>query len=102
MIGLIDRADVYTATDSGYTVLDETGVPCRLLTIPALQPEGAGREEQVMRKRLLLGPDTVLPGDCQVEIASERWNVVPHTSEGARGPAGTVLYRRCDVVRALA
>lgn len=102
MIGLDQTAIVYTEAPvtGAFTVVAKSGLRCRLAHVRGggSQPE---RAELAALRNMLWEPDYVLPETAQVEVDGIRWNPVPGTFGAMRGPSGTVLYRRCDVVRAL-
>lgn len=103
MIGLDQTLDIYTAAASGaYTVAGTAGVACRLALVPTdTTPTGTDRAELASTRRLLWDAAVTLAETAQVEVDSVRWNVVPGTLAAVRGPNGSVIYRRCDVVRAV-
>ena len=103
MLGLIDTATVLTrhGTTGAYTVQSTATLKCRVCHLAA-GAAGASeeREEMAARRMLLFDPSYTMPDYAQVVIGAERWNVVQGTAIAARGPSGTVIFRRVDVVRA--
>ena len=103
MIGLVDSCDVYTAAvDTGaFTVQAKSGLACRLCHLDQSAHDAADdRAEGVRRRMLMYDRSYAMPAHCQVEIAGQRWSVVEGTADGRRGPMGTVVFNRCEVVEA--
>lgn len=103
MFGLNKTATIYTphASTGAYTVTAKTGLRCRL-AIRAINASAAAaddREEMVGARRLLWDEAYTMPSNAQIEIDSERWNVVPGTIDSMTDLGTTVLYRRCEVVK---
>lgn len=100
---LIDTATVYTPAVSGgaWTVTAQASLKCRLShsSLPGAAL-GDFREEAGGQHILLWDPTYTMPSDAQLLISSERWNVVEGTQRALRGPMGTIVFRRCLVVRA--
>ena len=105
MIGLNKTAVVWTphATTGAYTVSAKTGLRCRLALRPAQAPDANSqpRAELIGERRLLWDEAYTMPSNAQVEIDSERWNVQPGTIDSLGDLGSTVVYRRCDVVKAV-
>ncbi len=102
MIGLVDTAVVYTPTATGYTDVANAALPCRLALVATdTAATGQDRTELASTRRLLWGPDYLMPENAQIEVDGERWNVRPGTLAAVRGPSGNVVYRRCEVTRAV-
>lgn len=104
MFGLIDTAAVYTpnGTDGDFTVLARSGLACRLAYIQQGGSDiGGEREDLGSRRRLLWEADYTMPDTARVVVAGESWHVVAGTFGAMRGPRGEVVYRRCEVVRAI-
>jgi hypothetical protein len=97
-----DSADVYTAdlATGRYTVLAQADLPCRLAVIRPGTTSAPERAELAAMRRLYWGPDYAMPDYAQVEINSERWNVVQGTVTAPTWLDGTVINYQCDVVRA--
>lgn len=109
--GLDQLATVYTRTaGGGYTTVALTGVQCRLAHLVRQSPVTGDQRRELAGLRLLMwDPDVTIPETAQIEVPGEygpdgvtpaRWNVVGGTLAVMRGPAGTPLYRRCDVKQA--
>lgn len=104
MYGLDQSATVYTpnGTTGAFDVAAKSGLACRLAYI---QEGGTGiggeREDIGSRRRLLWAENYTMPDTAQIEVDSQRWNVLAGTFGQLRGPFGGVVYRRCEVVRAL-
>jgi hypothetical protein len=104
MIGLDQTANVYTphATTGAFTVLAKSGLVCRLAYIQQGPNETANDRENIsQRRRLLWAEAYTMPETAQIEVSSERWNVIAGTLGSLRGPGSTVVYQRCEVVKAL-
>ena len=104
MYGLDQAADVYTpnATDGAFTTVAKSGLVCRLAYIqPGAADVGQERENIGSRRRLLWAENYTMPDTAQVLVDGERWNVRQGTAGGLRGPDSSVVYRRCEVERAL-
>jgi hypothetical protein len=104
MFGLDQTANVYTpnATDGAFTQLHKSGLVCRLAYIqPGAADVGQERENIGSRRRLLWAEDYTAPETAQVEVDGERWNVLAGTAGKLRGPDSSVVYRRCEVERAI-
>lgn len=85
-------------------MLAKANLACRLAYIEQGGTDiGGEREDLGSRRRLLWDEAYTMPETAQIEVNSQRWNVVAGTYGEIRGPeAGIVVYRRCEVVRALA
>ncbi len=104
MFGLDQTADIYTpnGTTGAYTVLAKSGLVCRLAYIQqGATTIGGEREDIGQRRRLLWSEAYTMPETAQIEVDGERWNVLAGSLGSLRGPFGDVVYRRCEVVRAL-
>jgi hypothetical protein len=104
MFGLDDTAVVYTphATTGAYTVVDKSSLTCRLAFIEQGGSSIGGERESIgQRRRLLWEEDYTMPDNAQVEVDSERWNVLVGTFGQIRNVGGQVAYRRCEVIRAI-
>lgn len=104
MFGLDQTADVYTpnGTDGSFTTLAKSGLVCRLAYIQqGATTIGGEREDIGQRRRLLWAEEYTMPETAQVEVSGERWNVLAGSLGNLRGPSGAVVYRRCEVVRAI-
>lgn len=103
-LGLDQTATVYTpnGTDGQYTVSAKTGLKCRLALTSVSGDMGPNRAEADGTRRLLWGPDYVMPEEAQVEVAGEgRWNIQAGTLAAPRNLAGAVEYRRAEVTKAV-
>ena len=103
MIGLIDVATVNTrhGTTGAYTVESTATLKCRVCHLAAGAADvSEERQEQAARRMLLFDPSYIMPDYAQVVIGTEKWNVVQGTAIAPRGPSGTVIFRRCEIVRA--
>lgn len=101
MFGLDQTATVYTpnGTTGDFTVVVQASLICRLAYIEqGGSGIGAEREPIGQRRRLLWEADYTMPETAQVEIDSQRWNVLAGTVGAIRGVNGAVVYRRCEVV----
>lgn len=103
MHGLDQSANVYTPGANGdYTVLAKSGLVCRLAYIQQGGSDIGGEREDIgSRRRLLWAEAYTMPDTAQIEVSSERWNVLAGTVGEVRGPDNSIVYRRCEVVRAL-
>jgi hypothetical protein len=103
MIGLNVLANVYTPGANGdFTVLAKANLLCRLAYIQQGGSDIGGQREDIgSRRRLLWAEVYTMPETAQVEVSGERWNVLAGTVGAMTGPDGSVVYRRCEVVRAL-
>lgn len=103
MYGLNKTATVYTphASTGAYTVLAKSNLACRLAHKLSPAPGADERAELTARRRLLWDEDYTMPENAQVEIDSERWNVQPGTIDKLTDLTSSVIYRRCDVVKAV-
>lgn len=104
MFGLDQTAEVYTpnGTDGDFTVLAKSGLACRLAYIQQGGTDIGGERADIgSRRRLLWEEAYTMPDTAQIEMDSERWNVLVGTFGAVRGPNSTVVYRRCEVVRAI-
>lgn len=104
MLGLNAVANVYTpnGTTGAFTVLAKSNLVCRLAYIQT-GPADVGQERENIgsRRRLLWEDNYTMPDTAQVEVESQRWNVLAGTFGALTGPDGSVVYRRCEVVRAI-
>jgi hypothetical protein len=101
VIGLNRTMTVYsrTALSGRFDTLVASAIACR----PAHVKGGQGaqvRAENAAIRNLIWDPAYVLPETAQVEIDGVRWKAIPGTFGAYRGPLDTIVYRRCDVVRA--
>ncbi len=104
MFGLDQVANVYTpaVSDGNFTVLAKTNLVCRLAYIEqGGSTVGGERADIGSRRRLLWEEDYAMPESAQVEVAGERWNVLAGTVGALRGPDSSVVYRRCEVTKAI-
>jgi len=103
MYGLDQTANIYTpGADGDFTVLAKSGLVCRLAYIQQGGSDIGGEREDIgSRRRLLWEEAYTMPETAQVEVSSERWNVLQGTLGAVRGPDSSVVYRRCEVVRAI-
>ena len=104
IFGLDQTAKVYVpnSTDGDFTTLAKATLPCRLAYIQqGPNSVGGEREDIGQRRRLLWTEEYEMPETAQVEVAGERWNVLAGSLGSLRGLSGAVIYRRCEVVRAL-
>lgn len=104
MYGLDQTASVYTPdpTTGAFTVLAKSGLICRLAFIDYGGSDIGGEREDIGSQRRLLWAEAYsMPNTAQIEVSSERWNVLDGTFGQIRGPDGTVAYRRCEVTRAI-
>lgn len=102
MLGLDQTATVFgpDPTTGAYTLVERDGLRCRLALVNVGAEPGEERPMVDATRRLLWAADFAMPETAQVEIDGERWNARPGTFAAVRGPAGTVLYRRAEMVRA--
>lgn len=102
LVGYDQRATVYTPdpTTGAYTVVAATGVACRLALVTVGGEPSDERAEIDAARRLLWGPTTTIAETAQIEVAGGRWNIRPGTLAAVRGPSGSVVYQRYEVVRA--
>lgn len=103
MLGLIDTATIYTEDANGvFTVVATEGLRCRRAHVNA-QPasSGAERADLAAIRDFIWSPDYLMPEHCQIEMDGIRWNVVGGTFKALRGPSGNIVYRQCDVTRAI-
>lgn len=91
--------DIYSrAPNGGYTVLEDSGIACRLFgVVHAQSVSAADRAEEVEHLNLHFAPDVTLPATCQVEIDGQRYTVERHSVRDI-APFGPVIQRRADVV----
>lgn len=104
MYGLDQSANVYTpnGTNGDFTTLAKSGLVCRLAYIQQGGSDIGGEREDIgQRRRLLWAEAYTMPATAQIEVGGERWNVLAGTDGAIRGLNGAVVYRRCEVVRAL-
>lgn len=101
--GLDQSASIYTAgSDGDFTVLAKSGLACRLAYVRHDAADvGEEREDIGSRRRLLWEEAYEMPDPARVVVDSENWNVLSGTYGELRGPSGAVVYRRCEVERAL-
>lgn len=103
MIGLIDTVDIMTEGATGLsTVPLVSGLRCRLAHQAVGGATGNERAELSQMRRMIWDATPVLPEAIQI-VASDgtRYNALTGTFRALRGPSGTILYRSCDVVRAV-
>lgn len=100
MLGLVQVATVYGEGVSTFDQVLKTDLACRLSHVNA---ERAGtladRAELLATRRLLWGPEYVMPEGAQVDVDGIRWQIVAGTYAAMRGPNGQVVYRAADAVR---
>jgi hypothetical protein len=104
MIGLIDTAVVYTPdpTSGDFTVVDNPSLPCRLAIVTVTGTDtGPGRVELVQERRLLWGPNYIMPAAARIVVNNEAWTIEAGSYADVRGPSGAVHYRRARIVRAV-
>jgi hypothetical protein len=103
MYGLDQSANVYTpGTNGDFTVTAKSGLACRLAYIQQGGSDIGGERGDIgSRRRLLWDEAYTMPETAQVQVDSERWNVLAGTVGAVRGPDSSVVYRRCEVVRAI-
>ncbi|NJN53286.1 MAG: hypothetical protein HC804_00135 [Anaerolineae bacterium] len=104
MYGLDQTAIVYTphATTGAYTVVARSELVCRLAYVEQGGSAVGGERENIgQRRRLLWDAEYAMPDEAQVEVDGERWNVLMGTYGQLRGADSQVVYRRCEVVRAI-
>jgi hypothetical protein len=102
-IGLDQTCTVYTPSVSTgeYTVVATSGLSCRLALIGTTGDMGPSRTEIPGARRLMWGPDYLMPETAQVEIDGERWNIQAGTLAAPRDLSGSVVYRRAEVTKAV-
>jgi hypothetical protein len=93
-----------------YSVVEATGIVCRLSTVRRQAAgSGAGRSELSQLRLFQWDPAVVLKSGWRVVVtgvenqngtATEAWNLEAGTLAVIRGPDGSALYRRADVVAA--
>jgi len=104
MLGLIDRATVYTPdpTTGRFTVVATSGLRCRLAHVSG--EAGASRLERAelaALRNLIWEPGYVMPEEARVLIDGVTYALTPGTYKALRGPSGAITrYRQCDAVRA--
>lgn len=88
-------ADVYSPdpTTKKYTVLERSGLPCRLATNPtgvvSPQPE---RAEAMASRRFVWDAAYAMPKFVEVEVRAERWRLLPAThNRPASGPYAVAI-----------
>lgn len=104
MIGLDQRATVYTADGSGdYTVTAKSNLPCRLIVqgVRSAEAPADERADPARNTFLMWGPDYTMPSNAQVAIDGQRYNVQPHTVAKPRNALSAVEYQRAMVEVAL-
>lgn len=103
-IGLDQTCTVYTPdpTTGEYTVTATAGLACRLALVGGTGDMGPSRSEIPGARRLMWGPDYVMPETAQVAVDGERWNIQAGTLAAPRDLSGSVVYRRAEVTRAVA
>lgn len=104
MFGLDQIATVYipNATDGDFTTVAKSNLACRLAYIQQGGSDIGGEREDIgQRRRLLWAEDYTMPAEAQIDVDSERFNVLAGTFGSVRGPNGSVVYRRCEVVSVL-
>jgi hypothetical protein len=98
-------ASVYTEdpTDGDFSVLATSGLRCQLAHVSGGSATTApDRAELAAMRVLYFDPSYSLPSDhCQVEVRGERWNVLAGTVTEQRNVSDVLVYRRCDLMRAL-
>lgn len=104
IFGLDQTATVYTpnATNGGYDVVASSNLACRLCHIQQ-GAAGVGGEREAIgtNRRLLWDKEYAMPDEAQVLVDGERWNVRAGTFAAVRGPDSRVVYRRCEVTKAI-
>lgn len=98
MYGLVDRATVYTenATTGIYNVVALTNLRCRLEHISG---GGSVADRAAFReiRHLVFDYSYVMPEDCEILIAGQRWNPIPGTFARLRGANSRKTLRAVDV-----
>ena len=101
--GLLDKtATVYkpNTTTGAYDLVDRVDLPVALRHIGANSaPGGSERAELLLLRRLVWGPDYVMPDEAQVAIDSQRWQVLPGSYATGRELGDRAVFRSCDVQR---
>lgn len=99
MLALDQEMTVYTVGASGaYTETALAAEPCRLVRVRE-QGTGLERVELAALRRLLWDGVYQLPETAQIEVESERFNIMAGTVAYLRGPSSAVEYGRAEVVR---
>jgi hypothetical protein len=100
MLGLDQTMTVYGEGASTFDQVLVSDLPCRLAHVNAGGSSSASqRAELLAMRRLLWGPEYVMPENVQIEVAGIRWAAKAGTFGALRGPTGAVMYRAADVVR---
>lgn len=105
MIGLDQRAVVYGPDSNGdYTVILKGATEADKLRCRAAHVRGGAtpsdRAEIAQLRNLIWEAGYDMPENCLVKIDTVSYNPVAGTFMAYRGPSGSVVYRRCDVVEA--
>lgn len=100
-MGLTQSATVYTrAAGTGqFTTVAKSTLKCRLVRVQRIVQMGDARVEQETRRKLLWESGYDMPNQAQIEVDSERWNVVNGTEIASKGPSGTEHHRSADLVK---
>ncbi len=99
------KAIVYTENPvtGAFDVQAKVDLPCHAgLVSTKGAPDAQYRAELLAIRRLVWAPDYVMPERAQVAIGADRWNTVAGSFVAPIWPpSGAVLYRACDLVRAV-
>jgi len=98
MLGLVDRAIVYTENPATgvYDVVDNPRLRCRLTHIGGGQTV-AERAEFLEIRHLIFDINYEMPEDCQVLIGNTRYNPQPGTFGRFRGTNSRKAVKSVDV-----
>lgn len=99
MLGLVDRASVYTENPGPggvYDVLVKTNLHCRLEHVGGGQSVS---DRAAMReiRHLVFEISYNMPEDCEILIDGQRWNPIPGTFARMRGVNNRRIIRAVDV-----
>jgi len=94
-----------------YSVVLQSNLACRLAHLNR-QPASTGQERRELAgiRLLMWDPAYVMPEHAQIAVdgvttddgvTQARWNISAGTLATLRGPDGSAMYRRADVVRAI-
>lgn len=105
MMGLVDRARVFTEASNGnYTVVAKSELRCRLEHVRGGQSQEA-RADLASIRHLVWQGDYEMPSDCEIQLLNKagnpegsRWNPIDDTFGFLRGAGNTKKFRICDVV----